>query len=327
MKDAVSLVVDIGGTNIRLGLVAAGGVPVKVAKYRCAEFTGLEQAIDQYLEDSGAPALSTAIVAVANPITGDIAKLTNSDWEFSISAVKRRYQLNEFKLINDFTALALSLPLLTADDLHVLYQPPTGDHPKDATKAVLGPGTGLGVSGLIRTNLSGPSAERTHGWQPLQGEGGHVTVAAANEREWEIVRHIAKELGHVSAERLLSGPGLVRLANTIAIVDGATCTAQKPHDVLSQGLSGECSVCAETLRLFCAQLGSCSADLALTLGAEGGVYIGGGIVTRMGDYLDSSEFVSRYLEKGRMGEWLRTMPVYVIKSDNPALLGAAQLIE
>lgn len=327
MNNAVSLVADIGGTNVRLGTVEPGGKPTSIVKYKCANFTGFEDAIDQYMSEVVVSRFRHAVVAVANPIIGDTVSLTNGDWQFSISALQKRYQLESFRVVNDFTALALSLPLLTDDERQVVYAPDGSTEPKEETKAVLGPGTGLGVSGLIRfrsyTHNSEMSVAR---WQPLQGEGGHVTVAANDLREWQIVQVIAKDLGHVSAERLLSGPGLVRLASAIAIVDDVSLEANSPEAVVEHGLSNRCPVCAETLKIFCAQLGSCSADLALTLGATGGVYIGGGIVPRLGDYFHQSEFVPRYLHKGRMEKLLRTIPVYLIRSDTPALLGAAQII-
>ncbi|MBX2838129.1 MAG: glucokinase [Gammaproteobacteria bacterium] len=338
MNQSVSLVADIGGTNIRLGSVAADRKPTKIRSYRCADFPGLEAAIDQYQLDAEVASFDQAVVAVANPITGDKAELTNSDWEFSISAVKLRYQLSEFKVINDFTALALSLPLLAADELAELYVPATGEHPKQATKAVLGPGTGLGVSGLIYCELAmsaansdavAPEVESAL-WQPLQGEGGHVTIAPHNDREWAIVKTIltdADVTDHVSAERLLSGPGLVRLAQAIARLDQVSIDVDSPAEVVAKGIAGDCPVCAETLQVFCGQLGSLSADLALSLGAAGGVYIGGGVTPHLSDYLKTSDFVKRYLAKGRMEKLLRSMPVYMIQSENPALLGATQLIK
>jgi glucokinase len=179
---------------------------------------------------------------------------------------------------------------------------------------LIGPGTGLGVSGLVWSG---------HHWIPLETEGGHVTFSACDEREWAIYRVLQRRFDHVSPERLLSGPGLVNLYTALAELEGWSAEDLVPADITDRALTGSCRHCVEVLELFCGMLGTAAGNLALTLGARGGVYIGGGIVPRLGDFFDRSAFRARFEAKGRFSDYLATIPSWVITAANPALRGVA----
>ena len=182
---------------------------------------------------------------------------------------------------------------------------------------MIGPGTGLGVSGLIPSDA---------GWIPLQSEGGHVTYGAANQRETEILTVIGQRFNHISAERLISGSGLLNLYQALAQLENQAFDEEtlSPAIITERGLNQSCALCAEVLETFCGMLGTAAGNLVLTLGAKGGVYIGGGIVPKLGDYFDHSPFRQRFEQRGRFTDYLKAVPSYVITAANPALIGAAQ---
>ncbi|WP_028312615.1 glucokinase [Derxia gummosa] len=311
------LVGDIGGTNARFALIAAPGAPITDARtLPCASHAGPREAIDAYLAEGGLPRPRAAAIGIANPITGDAVRMTNNPWRFSIEQVRRELGLDRLLFINDFTALALALPTLAADELVQI-----GGKAAVPGKALalLGAGTGLGISGLV------PHGER---WVPLEGEGGHVTLAAFDAREARVVEALRRRHGgHVSAERVLSGPGLEALHAALAEVDELPADGLDAAAITGRALAGGCDRCAATVDMFCAMLGTVAADLALTLGARGGVYIGGGVVPRLGERFASSPFRARFEEKGRFGDYLAGIPVFVIHADYPALRGAARALD
>jgi glucokinase len=315
------LVADIGGTNARFGWVGEAGGPVlHVRKVPVAEHEGPAQAVRSYLQEA-ARELGTAYrpprmaaLAVATPIEGDVVDLTNSDWRFSRRELQAALGLDGLLMLNDFEALALSLPRLGGQQLrpHRELPQPRG------TLAVIGPGTGLGVGGVVQTR---------HGWVAISGEGGHATLAPADGFESELLRHVRGEFAHVSAERLLSGIGLPVLYRAVAGVTGATAAALSAEAIVERGMSGEDAACSQTLDSFCALLGSFAGNVALTLGARGGVYIGGGIVPRLGDRFFASAFRQRFEAKGRFRAYLEPIPTAVITDTLAALSGAALAIE
>lgn len=309
------LVADIGGTNARFGLIReAGGQPADVRVYPCADYPDPAQAAAKYLSEVGDARPQWAAMAVATAITGDQVRMTNHVWEFSIEETRQRLALDRLLVLNDFTVLALSLPHLPRDELIQVG----GDKPVPGTAlALIGPGTGLGVSGLI------PCEDH---WVPLQGEGGHVAYGGINEGEARVVGHVRRRLGRVSAERLVSGPGLVNLYIGIAESHGREPETLSPADVVGRALAETCVLCQEALAAFCAIFGSVAGDLALTLGARGGVYIGGGITPRLGDYFINSDFRRRFEDKGRFQQYMAPIPCYVIRSPFPALIGAREAI-
>ena len=241
--------------------------------------------------------------------------LTNNNVSFRVSDLVARFNLKQARVVNDFTAAALGVVSLPEQSLQLLHQ---GTVDNDAPKAVLGAGTGLGVSGLVSAG--------TH-WIPLQGQGGHVTMVAQTERELAIRNVIAEEIGHVSAERYLSGPGTVRVYNAICELEGVAPEFTKASEITAAAIDGSCSISEEVLRLFCKYLGIVAGDLAVTLGSSGGIYIAGGIVPHLGEYFINSDFLYWLHYKGRFSEFVKDMPVWLVTGNEPALFGAHQSLE
>ncbi|MEI7610211.1 MAG: glucokinase [Rhodospirillaceae bacterium] len=309
------LLADIGATNARFALTGTGG-PDRTRVLACADFPSLEAAVRAFLAaEAPEPPPRRAAFAVAGPVTGDAVTLTNLSWSFSASGLGRALGLERLEVVNDFTAVALALPRFDAHDLQRLGG---GDGVARAPLAVLGPGSGLGVSGLLPV----PGG----GWLPLSGEGGHVSLAPANERESAVLSRLRQRFGPVSAERVLSGPGLVNLHRTLCDLEGREAEALDPADVTGRGLAGTCPHCVEALELFAAFLGTVAGNLALTLGARGGVFIAGGIAPRLGDFLARSAFRRRFEEKGPQQAYLAPIPVFLITHPLPAFLGLGALL-
>ena len=313
-RPATALVADIGGSSARLALVDAAGVVGPETVFEVAAHPGPLAAIKSYLHHCGHPRIDRAVLAVAAPVgDGERVTLTNAAWSFDRAELMSGLGFSELSLINDFTALALSLPVLPASELRQLG----GGLPAPvAPKALIGPGTGLGVSGLLPANGD---------WLPLSGEGGHVTLAASDMREAEIIALARREYPHVSAERLVSGSGLPLLHRLVCAVDRREHQPLAAPAIVAGALAGD-PACRATLDVFCAFLGSLAGNLVLTLGARGGLYLGGGILPRLGGLLDASPFRQRFEAKGRFAGFLANVPAYVILAPAPALLGAAQLL-
>ncbi|CAN5819582.1 glucokinase [soil metagenome] len=315
------LVADIGGSNARFGLIINKNDGVQhVRTIPVNQHADPASAVRTYLTDIATllgaqfQAPCQAAFAVATAVVGDRIEFTNSHWGFSRAAVQAELNLSRFLVLNDFEALALSLPRLTAAQLQAHTQLPSAK----GTLAVIGPGTGLGVGGVMET---------ARGWVALAGEGGHVTLAAADDFESALLAHVRKTYTHVSAERLLSGIGLPILHNAVAHVRGAAFAPLTAERIVERGLERSDAVCSETLDVFCALLGSFAGNVALTLGARGGVYIGGGIVPRLGERFFNSRFRERFESKGRFQAYLEQIPTALITDTLAALTGAAMAIE
>lgn len=318
------LVADIGGTNARFGWVAAPGAAVAhVQVLPVPDHAGPVLAVGAYLRQlqtvlgAAYSAPRCAAFAVATAVAGDRIELTNGHWSFSREQARRELGLDLLLLLNDFEALALSLPRLQAAQLRHWPGLARACSPGDVL-AVIGPGTGLGVAGVLRTR---------QGWVALPGEGGHATLAAADRFESELLDHVRREYAHVSAERLLSGIGLPLLHGAVAAVQGVARLPLSPELIVERGLAGEDAVCSQTLAAFCALLGGFAGNVALTLGARGGVYIGGGIVPRLGETFFASRFRERFEAKGRLRPYLQDIPTALITDTLAALSGAALAIE
>jgi glucokinase len=253
-------------------------------------------------------------MAIANPVTGDRIRMTNSEWAFSIEAVRQKFGFETLLFINDFTALAMALPLIAPQ---ALTQLGGEEPPVNQPIGLLGAGTGLGVSGLI------PCAGD---WVPLEAEGGHVTFSPFSEREIELLRLAKKQYPHVSAERFISGMGLELIYRLIMESRGKEAEPLRASDITARALSGECGWCEEVVETFCQMLGTVAGNLALTLGARGGIYIGGGIVPRLGERFFTSGFRQRFEEKGRFSSYLSRIPVYVIQDTFAALTGVSAIL-
>ena len=311
-----AIVADLGGTNIRLALVESiGATPQHIQELSVADYVGLKDCIEHFLTLVPKTNINKLSIAVATPVTGDMVMLTNRDWGFSISDIAGHFKLEQVKVINDFTGLALSLPLLNAEDL----QQVGGEAPEaDGAIALLGAGTGLGVSGLIQSAA---------GVYPISGEGGHVTLGATNARELAIFSEFNNRYGHMSAERLLSGTGIGEAYEVICLIDGVENLNLSPAQITKHAIAGTNKQCEELMELFCHWLGVVAGNLALSLGSTGGVYIGGGIIPKLGDYFIKSGFRKAFESKGRFSEYLSRMPVYIIHADQPALLGASNALD
>lgn len=317
MSDYPRLLADVGGTNIRFALQRAGGHIGPVTALQVADFPSLEAAMRHYLEQIAGERPRHAAIGLANPVTGDHVKLTNHAWAFSIEAVRSALGLDTLLALNDFQALALALPYQLPSDLAPLRR---GTPVAGAPLALLGPGTGLGVSGLIPGR---------HGAAPvaLAGEGGHVEIAPSTDDEWIAWRAAREEHGRVSAERLLSGMGIAGIHAALAAETGTPLEVPLSAAQVTEGaLQRQDPLCQRAFAVFCGLLGSFAADLALVLGARGGVYIGGGIVPRFVDAVAASSFEARFLAKGRMRAFLEPIPVHVMTARYPALPGLAHAL-
>jgi len=309
---------DIGGTNARFAWQQAPGrAPDRVLTYPCKDFDSLLAAMRHYLAQQALPPPNACAIGIANPVTGDHVQMTNHTWSFSIEQVRQALGLSRFLVLNDFTALALSLTLLPAEDLR---QVGGGQAVPNAPIGLIGPGTGLGVSGLWAGLAVGAAV-------PINGEGGHVTLAPADASEEGVVAVLRERFGHCSAERAISGPGLVNLYEALCTLDGVAPEPLAAADITRRAEAGDAR-CDRVLDLFFSFLGNVAGNLALTLGTRGGMYIGGGIVPRLGSRIDHSPFRERFEQKGRFSGYLAGVPTLVVQARlSPALLGAARALD
>jgi len=308
------LLADVGGTHARFGIVASRGEGVeRIRQVVCDDHASLEAAIASYLRDAAAPPPASCAIAIASPLTGDRVTMTNRDWSFSIESLRVRLGVDRVLVLNDFTALALALPTLSSGEREAVGG---GDAFTGAPIALIGPGTGLGVGGLIDAG-----GRRL----PLASEGGHVTLSAGDAREARLVAALGREFGHASAERALSGAGLVNLYRFACAEAGSAPLHLEPQEVTERALERSDERSVEAVELFFSLLGVVAGNLALTLGARGGVYIGGGIVGRLGDWIHRSTFRARFEAKGRRQAYLASIPVWLIKPESPPALRGANV--
>jgi glucokinase len=310
---ASRLLSDIGATNVRFAVQAPDGRVHRDESFRNLDYETLTDAIDAYfatVPEDERP--GEAAIAVAAPVTGDKITMLNSPWTFSIDAVKRQYGWSALHVVNDFVANALAVPHLNDADV---VQVGEGTPAEDETIAVLGPGTGLGVAGLIRCGGK---------WTAVPGEGGHATLAPMDSREAAIIDILRRQFAHVSAERVLSGPGLVNLYDALCELAGKPAAPLTP-DRITDLYPGCDPQARETVMMFFAMLGTFAGSVALTFGARGGVYIMGGIIPKiLGTFLQSN-FRERFEFRGRYRAYLTDIPTFVVTRPNPAFLGLATL--
>jgi glucokinase len=316
-RGAIGLVADLGGTHVRFGLVDGAGAIESMATLLADDFQGFESAARFYLNSVRPdPRPRFGAVAVAGPVSGGEVEVTNRGWRLTSAGTGAALGLEEVVLLNDFEALALALPQLDDEDVHVLHEGQPGE---GRAMAVLGPGTGLGAAAAI------PSCG---GWIALSTETGHRDLAPLTDREWEVFRAMRERFGRVSVERALSGPGLINLWHAVGEVDGEDRSlsdldaADTPREVIDLALAGDRRA-AEVVRLFSGLLGAVAGDTALALGARGGVYMGGGLLRNMGEAFDRELFVERFLAKGRFRDYVEAIPLKLIEARAAALLGAA----
>lgn len=307
------LVADIGGTNARFGIVEKGLIfKEKVLQVR--DFNQPHDAIIKYLAEVNEEPRQ-ACLAVACPVHKLPIQLTNNHWQFYPARLQQKLKLDKIKIINDFTALALAVPLLKHDE-YIKFG--SGKVISDKPIGVLGPGTGLGMSGLIYSNNK---------WIPLQGEGGHISFAPQTEREIMVVQVLRRELPRISAERILTGIGLQRLYNAISIINGQASKHLSDREIAKLGINKKDETSIEAMSIFASALGDLAGDLALVLGAFGGIYIGGGIVSKHYKYFINSSLRQRFENKGRFDSYMRDIPTFIIKADLSALKGCAVALQ
>ena len=310
--DGPRLLADIGGTNARLALETGPGEICQVRVYPCADYPGIAEVIRNYLKGMKTGRVNHAAIAIANPVDGDQVSLTHHDWSFSIEATRRALGFDTLLVVNDFTALAMALPGLT-DSQRV--QVGGGARRPNSVIGLLSPGSGLGVRGLI------PDADR---WIALGSEGGHTTFAPADEREDRVLQYARKQWSHVSFARVLAGPGIEVIYRALAACDQKRVTVDTA-EVVKRALEGE-PLAVESVDVFCGMLGTFAGNIAVTLGARGGIYLGGGVVPRLGEFFERSSFRQRFETKGRCEGYLQNVPTYVITAEYPALLGVSVIL-
>ena len=311
------IVADVGGTNVCFGLVT--GKNETTADYEIcqlwsqatAAFDSFESCLDAYIATLDCPRPINACIAIAGPIIADHVQMTNLNWGFSIPDLRSRFVIDRLEVLNDFGALAYSTLQVHSSDLCVIH---AGTPIADAPRAVIGPGTGLGVAALV------PSAGK---WRPVTGEGGHMAFAPPNGKAGKILELVQEGMDYVCVESLLSGPGMARLHQALAMVEGKAADPLSAEQITAHAVAGTDPACRETLDLFCHLLGRTAGDISLIYGARGGVYLGGGILPRIEDILLESTFMDGFQSKGPMSDYLANVPVYLMTGNHPTLLGAA----
>lgn len=313
------LLADIGGTNARFALEIAPGQIEFILVLKCVDYPTLSDALRAYLHHPeaikwGAEKVKSVGIAIANPVHSDTIQMMNHHWKFSVKAMKEEFDFQTFLVANDFKALAMALPFLNNTQK---IQVGGGQALPNSVIGLLGAGTGLGVGGLVHNS---------HHWIALDSEGGHASFAPTNQLEIDLLQFALKQHHHVSSERFMSGAG-------IHLTYRALCARIKkqPEDIdtpeiMRRGLANECDICRATLSAFCDMLGTLAGNLAITLGTTGGIYIGGGIVPRMGQFFHESNFRYRFEHKGRLTHYLSQIPTYVITDPYPAFIGISALL-
>jgi len=322
------VVADIGGTNARFGLVtgvagqqssagAAGYVIESQKTFPSSECAGIEEAYNRYIESvdlsgyGGLKSLGGACLAVAGPVAGNDIKLTNLNWQFKIDEVKASLGLDKLSIINDFAAYAYAIQYISESHLSIINP---GEAIEDNPIAVVGPGTGFGVAALVRQNRQ---------TNVMSTEAGHMSLAANTPLQAAIKEQLTRKYSLVSVERVFSGPGLRHLYHAYAAVEGTVPRNYRTAEISQHALDGTDEMCQRTLSLFCSWLGSVTGDLALALGARGGIFLGGGILPRIADFLIKSDFQKSFKAKDQMSHYLENIPVKLVTEGNSALFGAA----
>lgn len=304
---------DIGGTTVRLAVLTGGAVG-SIDHLPVAQYRSLIDAIEGFLGGRGdRNRIGAAVLDVAGPIEGGRCVLINSQWTIDAADLHAAFGFEPIQLINDFEALAHALPHLTESDVRplALGRPPIGE-----SLVVIGPGTGLGMAGIVR---------RGDRVTIVPTEGGHATLPGTTPREDAVIAHLREKFGDVSAERALSGPGLENLYGATAAIDGVAVLHRTAAEITQHALDRSCPVCVAAVDMFCAMLGTVAGNLALMFRARGGVYIAGGIAPRIVDLLARSEFHARFVAKGRFRPYLECVPVSVIINPDSAFRGLKAL--
>jgi glucokinase len=312
------LLADIGAKYARFAIEREPGSYESTRALPCDAYPDFLSALRAYLGQLKLPDGQTVrhgAIAIPYPVGGDIVRMTNYSWEFSIEATRTAVGFDTLMVVNDFTALAMGLPYLRDQDVRKVG----GGTPRERSViGLIGAGTGLGVSGLIPVD---------DGWVSLASEGGHVAFAPQSTRELYVLEFAWRQYAHVSAERLMSGPGLELIYRALSARADLAAEALAAPEITRRALAEECPVCTEAIEVFCEMLGTVAADVAVTLGAYGGVYIGGAIVPRLGRHFEGSGFRARFQSMGRFSGLVSEIPTYVITTETPTLAGTAAILD
>jgi glucokinase len=311
------LIANIGATTARFALEPAPGVFEQMKACRCDDHADIVEMVQAYLLDVGGAVPIHAVLAIANPIDGDLVRMTNRDWSFSIEATREALGFQTLLAVNDFIAMAMALPRLGEDERR---QVGGGSPRPDGVIGLVGASTGLGVSALL------PQQGR---WIAIGSEGGHASFSPSNETELAILRHAWQRYPHVSAERLISGPGLVLMHDALSALEGANAApaaAPSADEIIRRGLEEGDALALRVLNCFCEMLGTMAGNLAVTLDATGGIYIGSTIVRRLGGFFAESGFRRAFEHKGRFSAFAAAVPTYMVLSDQATLIGAAEVL-
>jgi glucokinase len=311
------LIADIGATHARFALTGeeltrpSGEVVVLPT----GSFTDAVSMVGRALDALGTPACTDACFAVAGPVTDGRAQITNGGLAFSEQELAEHFDMGVY-LVNDFFAVAAGVP-------HLMHLQRIGgsETPPDPTgiRAVLGPGSGLGMGILV------PEAEGE--WRVLASEGGHADLAPGSHLELELLNHLMAEHGAVCWETVVSGPGLVNLYRAVSRMWGSEPRQLAPEEISALGVEADDPVCHQTLELFFGFLGAAAGNLALTVCARGGVYIAGGIAPALAEFAAASPLRRRFDERAELEHLVRDIPLYLILDENPGLVGAARCLE
>jgi glucokinase len=307
------LVADVGGTNVRFGIVTeqTGQLPMvsEEKSFRCQEFNCFEDAMEAYLKTLSLR-IDRACVAVAGPVFSGEVEMTNLNWRLRDKVISDRFGLSSTNVINDFVAQAMSVSVCDLESLTKVRSATSVEH---AQRVVLGAGTGLGVAALIYTNH----------WHAVSSEAGHMMYAPHSDLEKQVHIHLKKTFGFVSLERILSGPGLVNVYRAMCEIHGERPKPYEAKDIDEMSRSIGDPMCSAAVEFFWTVLGGCAADLALTFHADGGVFLGGGVLTRMRDQLSKERFNQGYLRNTVKRDYLEALPVFLLDDGETGLEGAA----
>lgn len=310
----INIVADIGGTNLRVGLVEPDGSVVNLELFQCEKFSSLKSVLELYLSNQNIDSTANKInacLAIACPVDQDLINMTNLPWSFSKAELKAQLNLNQLYMINDYTAIAWSINSLS-DSQKVKIG---GGEPVPYTPiAICGPGTGLGVANVIWGNDQ---------WISVGGEGGHVDFAPVDDTEIEILKYLQTKYPRVSYEQVLSGLGIEQIYQAICSINNVQAQNYQAKDISGKALDNSCPLCLKALEQFCKILGSFAGNLALTTSAFGGVYIAGGIVPRFIEFFENSDFRERFIAKNPFTQFNSNIPTYVITEAQPGILGAS----
>ncbi len=316
MGDHAILIADIGGTNARFALATSKEDAFSGAQtYSAAEFEQLYDAIDQYLAAQHIEQLHGIVLAIAGPIADEKVSLLNSYWSADCAELRQRYQVDNTQLLNDWEAIAYSLDKLSDTDLIAIGGKWARQQKDKQTFGALGPGSGLGVTGLIRNHNT---------MAPIISEGGHAGFAPQSDLQIKILSYLYdKYQDRISIERLLSGPGLVNIHEAFCHINGVENPGLSAADISQAAVDKSDKLCQASLDLFFEILGQTAGDVSLNYGAYDGIFIAGGICQRYPEKLATSQFRQGFENKGRHHQHMKAVPTWLITHKNPGLLGAS----